>query len=93
MKTSNASSLYEVQTKNPTAYGEWPVYLIDLHGARFQMGYDYGYLLGTDIADAWNRLLHSLLGDSFFDQILIDVVQDAVDWQVAIHSFSLTYKN
>lgn len=45
------------------------------------MGYAYGYLLAEEIKDCYYTLLHSLLGDDLEDNILIEVLGLALDWQ------------
>jgi hypothetical protein len=85
IRSSNASTLYEAQLQIPAAYGSWPVYLIDLHGSRFQMGYDYGVMLANEIKTGWEDLqknIMALAGNAWYDPVLFTVVNAAIDWQV-----------
>jgi len=77
--TSQKSTLYQVQTAND-AY-DWPIYLIDLHGSRVAMGYDFGKLWGVKIQEMYWTFLERMLGDSFEDEFFEEVLGPALDWQ------------
>lgn len=74
--TSNASTLYEVSGEG-IEY-DAPVYLIDLHGTRFQMGYDYGFLLGPQVSTLSAIVLGNLISH---DPIELDAVKEFALWQ------------
>lgn len=85
IRSSNASTLYEAQLQITDAYGAWPVYLIDLHGSRFQMGYDYGVMLANEIKSGWEFLQSNIIalgGSTWYDPLLMTVIDAAIDWQV-----------
>jgi len=62
---SGNSTLYTVNLDNGANYSSGLVQVIDLRGSRYQMGFDYGYLLGQEIIYNFNRLFHALLGGSY----------------------------
>lgn len=92
-RASNESTLYTAQLEIANAYGLWPVYLLDLHGSRFQMGYDYGVMLANEIKMGWDFLQNMIItkgGGHWYDIALMAVIDNAIDWQVlsALASFS-----
>ena len=45
------------------------------------MGYAYGHLLAEEIKECYYALLHSLLGNDLEDEVLIEELGLALDWQ------------
>jgi len=78
---SGNSTLYIAQLADPEFDYDWPVYVLDLHGSRFQMGYDYGVLWGAKIAPMYWAFLEKIIGDSYEDQFVEEVLGPALDWQ------------
>jgi hypothetical protein len=81
LATSGQSKLYTVQILNGYQY-KWPVYVVDLHGSHFQMGYDYGVLLGVQAKDNYLTFFQTLLGSTFLDAFKLGILEDFLDWQV-----------
>lgn len=79
--SSGQSKLYTVNTIGNYQY-KWPIYVVDLHGSHYQMGYDYGALLGNQVVDNYKTFFSSLLGSTFFDAFKLAIVEDFLDWQV-----------
>eukprot|EP01114_Cavostelium_apophysatum_P014540 TRINITY_DN379_c0_g1_i1.p1 TRINITY_DN379_c0_g1~~TRINITY_DN379_c0_g1_i1.p1 ORF type:complete len:548 (+),score=118.60 TRINITY_DN379_c0_g1_i1:165-1808(+) len=76
---SQNSTLYTVDLADP-AY-DWPIFVADLHGSRYNMGYDYGVLLGQRIESMYWTFLAKIIGDTWEDELIIDAIQPALDWQ------------
>jgi hypothetical protein len=60
LRSSNRSSLYQVQSANQDY--DTDVFFADLHGSRFQMGYDYGFLMHAEIQEAYTLFMNSVRG-------------------------------
>lgn len=45
------------------------------------IGYGYGYLLSKQISASYHSLLYSILGDQWYDKLLIEALGAAIDWQ------------
>ena len=45
------------------------------------IGYGYGYLLSKQISASYYYLLYSLLGDKWYDKLLVEALGEAIDWQ------------
>lgn len=57
LKTSNASALYRVETK---FYADAPIEMIVLKGSRWQIGYDYGKILGREIVNNYAHFFQNV---------------------------------
>lgn len=79
----NGSALYSLEAN--ATYAE-PVYLIDLHGSRYDMGYAYGLLLADEIIDMYRIFFGSLLGPHWYDIVVEGVLHEALAWQVGLIS-------
>lgn len=45
------------------------VKLLDLHGTRYEQGYDYGYLTAAEIVDTYNMFAGHFLPPKFLDEV------------------------
>ena len=86
-KLVNGSAPYTIRSfRNSTVYGikadgyARDILLIDLHAAtRYDMGYDYGFLLANESYTNWNALISSL-GLSRLEQDIIFQFLDS-EWR------------
>jgi len=76
LQKSNNSTLYEIVLPEGAQYDYAPL-LVDLHGSRYQMGYDYGYLLGKKVEQNQVLFLHSIMPNFAEQEALILLL----DWQ------------
>jgi len=79
LKSSNESGFYQIVSAGAESYG-YPVYLVSLKGSRYQMGYDYGYMLANEIQEVYTLFMHALL-PSPSDEPIEKAIEDALDWQ------------
>lgn len=56
--------------------------MVDLHGSRYAMGYDYGVFFGDIIQPLYWKFLKSIIGDTWEDEAIELVIGPALDWQV-----------
>lgn len=80
LNTSQSSALYTAQLNISNAYDD-PIYILDLHGDRYSMGFDYGFMLGQAIKTNYDTFLANLLGTSAQAEIERIVLEMAIDWQ------------
>jgi len=74
LRKSGSSTLYEmVLPPSDNAYEANP-YLLDLHGSRFQIGYDYAALLHKETSDLMTLFMNSMFSEE--DQIILTVFID-----------------
>ncbi len=57
--------------------------------SRFDHGFAYGHLLALEIRANYEALLHALLGDKWYSDVLIDAVADVCAWQVGFLFYML----
>eukprot|EP01121_Diplochlamys_sp_Union-15-3_P022670 TRINITY_DN972_c0_g1_i1.p1 TRINITY_DN972_c0_g1~~TRINITY_DN972_c0_g1_i1.p1 ORF type:complete len:422 (-),score=61.99 TRINITY_DN972_c0_g1_i1:2-1267(-) len=74
VNSHNQSRLYTIQDGG--AYDK-PVYLLDLHGTHYQMGYDYGVIFGSAIESTYQKFLANLIPKTW-EQISLEFF---LDWQ------------
>jgi len=76
LRTSGQSSLYQIEipasTPNPYEYKPW---LVDLHGARRTIGYDYAALLHAETLQTFSTFLNNII-PSAEDQFLLTTFLD-----------------
>lgn len=63
-----------------SVYSRLP-YILDVGGSRYAMGYDMGFLTGSMIAENYQSLLSSLLGNGTFTPEEQGVLELFLDWQ------------
>jgi len=80
INTSQKSTLYQVETAVQNPYN-WPIYLADLHGSRYAMGYDYGIFFGGSINALYWKFLKNIIGTTWSDEALELIIGPALDWQ------------
>ena len=50
------------------------------HSRRYQMGYDYGFMLANEIAEVYNLLVHSLLPLAI-EEPIVKLLEAEMDYQ------------
>eukprot|EP00050_Salpingoeca_kvevrii_P017702 m.67473 g.67473 ORF g.67473 m.67473 type:complete len:503 (-) comp7682_c0_seq2:947-2455(-) len=79
-RQSNRSTLYTATLSSDAVYGT-PVYVADLHGSRYEMGYDYGKMLAHELSEVYDVFLKSLIGSEWYEPEVAALVGAALDWQ------------
>jgi hypothetical protein len=75
------SKLYSLDAPN-SSYADYPVKLIDLHGASYYaQGFDAAMLLADEMAENYNSLMVALLGSEWWEPAAAEVVGLFLDWQ------------
>eukprot|EP01027_Heterolobosea_sp_BB2_P016936 GEZU01024037.1.p1 GENE.GEZU01024037.1~~GEZU01024037.1.p1 ORF type:complete len:527 (+),score=161.19 GEZU01024037.1:76-1656(+) len=74
LETNNQSSLYRVESSIDDGR---PIYLLDLHGSHYQMGYDMGKLIGNGIVTTYK----SFFASEHFKDYIYDSLVVFLDWQ------------
>jgi hypothetical protein len=75
------SKLYSLDAPN-SSYADYPVKLIDLHGASYYaQGFDAAMLLADEMAENYNNLMVALLGSEWWEPAAAEVVGLFLDWQ------------
>ncbi len=60
IKSHGNATMYTVDGTNYDP----PMYILNLKGSRYQMGYDYGYLLAHAVNESYHRLIVGALPKS-----------------------------
>lgn len=60
LRSSNASSLYQMNLNGDHSY-QWAPLLVDLHGSRRQIGYDYAALLHSEANDTLRSFMADII--------------------------------
>eukprot|EP01094_Clydonella_sp_ATCC50884_P007399 TRINITY_DN1657_c0_g1_i1.p1 TRINITY_DN1657_c0_g1~~TRINITY_DN1657_c0_g1_i1.p1 ORF type:complete len:513 (-),score=145.35 TRINITY_DN1657_c0_g1_i1:122-1639(-) len=76
MSASNDSVLFNCTLTNDPY--DVPIYFLQLKGSRFQMGYDYGTLMGPLATEMYNNVLSSIIGHHPLAQRAFEMF---LDWQ------------
>ena len=60
-RSSNGGALYQVNVPDAEGYDD-TLFLLQLKGSHYEMGYDQGYLIGDKMAESVTALLTSITG-------------------------------